>query len=315
MVIETQDGVAASFILLSYNQEDTIRCAVQSVLSQACEPIEIILSDDASTDSTFDIIDALAKAYDGPHRVVARRNDVNLGTNRHIEYAIELAASDLMIWTAGDDTNDPTRAQCVIDAYRQTSAKLIFSDARTVASDGRPGRDGYKNALFYRSHTLQDTALSFELYLGATAAWHRELYRKYGGFPRKDAFEDLVLGFRAALEGSTHYIEKDLVTYKEGVGISSNLSRHVSKLSNQQRRIAVLKSQIAVLEQRQADAAIFGLGESDPIRVMLAKRTAVLQMRLIYYAFSLAACRPYLAQPGRLAHALLSEMIRDMRKR
>ncbi|UWQ31990.1 glycosyltransferase [Leisingera sp. M527] len=126
---------AASFILLSYCQEDTITEAVQSLLNQKCEPIEIIISDDASTDGTFEKIQEVIKDYRGPHPVLARRNEVNLGLNRHIARSVSLATSDLMIWAAGDDRNAPGRAQKVIDSYRQTGAKLIYSDAETVGPD------------------------------------------------------------------------------------------------------------------------------------------------------------------------------------
>jgi glycosyltransferase involved in cell wall biosynthesis len=315
--LNKQTGVepAATFIVLSYNQENSIEASVESVLGQVCEPIEIIFSDDASTDGTFDKIEALAKEYSGPHRVIARCNDVNLGTNLHIERAIGLSSSDLMIWGAGDDIYAPDRAQSIIDAYRQTSALLIFSDAQTITSDGTPGQNGYKRALFYRDYTLEEAASSFVLYLGATAAWHKELYRKYGGLPADGAFEDLILGFRAAMEQRIHYIPKKLVTYQEGVGISSNLTQRVSKLSNQERRIAILRNRILVLRQRMADAEVFGLEKNHPVRLLLKNQIRFFEMRLSYYTRDGAARRACFTHPLRYLHAYLSEWLRDIRKR
>ncbi len=55
------DGVPqrplVSFIVLAYKQKQFIREAVQSALAQSYEPLEIILSDDASPDVTFEVME------------------------------------------------------------------------------------------------------------------------------------------------------------------------------------------------------------------------------------------------------------------
>ena len=45
-----------TFALFAYNQEKYIREAVEGAFSQTYQRMEIILSDDCSTDSTFDIL-------------------------------------------------------------------------------------------------------------------------------------------------------------------------------------------------------------------------------------------------------------------
>lgn len=49
-------------ILLTYNQENLVAMAVESLLAQTYSPLEIILSDDASTDNTFAVMQSL-EAY------------------------------------------------------------------------------------------------------------------------------------------------------------------------------------------------------------------------------------------------------------
>ncbi|MEX0302590.1 MAG: glycosyltransferase family 2 protein [Leisingera sp.] len=306
---------AASFILLSYCQEETITGAMQSLLDQVCEPIEIIVSDDASTDRTFEKIQELAESYSGPHQIVARRNEANLGVNRHIELAISLASSDLMIWTAGDDRNAPNRAQRIIDRHRQTGAKLLYSDAETITPDGRPGEDAYRNALFYNEFSTADAAASFSLYLGATAAWHKDLYRKYGGFPKEHGYEDLILGFRAALEDSLHYIPEKLVVYLEDVGISAQLNRKVSSIPYQELRVRMLKMQLAVLEQRLADAKKFGLSDSSPLVRKLTRNAGKICGRLVSReGIGTVLGSSAYSWKARL-HGLASEVIRRLQKR
>ena len=307
------DQPAASFILVSYNQQDTVAEAAHAVLAQDCSPLQIILSDDASTDRTFEILQEVAASYTGPHRVQARQNPQNLGVNLHMSRAIELAECDFLIWSAGDDVSVPHRARAILDAYQKTRAKLIFSDAPTQRPDGSPGTQAYRKALFYRSDfTLEQAATSFALFLGAAVGWHKDLFYKYGGFPPERAHEDLILGFRAALENSTHYIPEKLVTYREDIGVSSHLSGKTSTLENRARRTAILKGQYTVLQQRLVDAQTFGLARDHPISQTVHVLRDWTVMRLSYYDGNRAI---HTRQPIRLAHALLSEWLRDFRNR
>ena len=62
-----------TFALMAYNQEQLIEEAVAGALAQTYSPLEIILSDDCSTDRTFEIMEEMADEYKGPHSVSIRR--------------------------------------------------------------------------------------------------------------------------------------------------------------------------------------------------------------------------------------------------
>ena len=61
-----------TFALFAYNQEKYIHEAVEGALAQTYEPLEIILSDDSSTDRTFEVMSELAKKYNGKNKVIVR---------------------------------------------------------------------------------------------------------------------------------------------------------------------------------------------------------------------------------------------------
>ena len=71
----TPERPLVTFALFSYNQEQFIRQAVESAFAQTYSPLEIILSDDFSSDGTFEIMQEMVAAYSGPHRVVLNQND------------------------------------------------------------------------------------------------------------------------------------------------------------------------------------------------------------------------------------------------
>ncbi len=77
---ELLDKPLVTFTLFAYNHEKYIReKAVEGALAQTYTPLEIILSDDCSTDRTFEIIQEIAKSYTGKHQLVINRNKKNLG--------------------------------------------------------------------------------------------------------------------------------------------------------------------------------------------------------------------------------------------
>jgi len=67
-----------TFSLLCHNHQRFIREAVRSVLAQDYEPLEILISDDHSTDATLDIIQEEIGSYTGPHsiRLIKHGRDV-----------------------------------------------------------------------------------------------------------------------------------------------------------------------------------------------------------------------------------------------
>ncbi len=68
-----QDRPLITFALFAYNQENHIEEAVQGAFSQTYSQLEIVLSDDCSTDRTFEIMERMANAYQGPHKIVLNR--------------------------------------------------------------------------------------------------------------------------------------------------------------------------------------------------------------------------------------------------
>ena len=67
----------ATFALFSYNQEDYICDAVEAAFLQIYTPLKIIISDDCSSDGTFEKILRLIKNYNGKHTSLCHRVVLN----------------------------------------------------------------------------------------------------------------------------------------------------------------------------------------------------------------------------------------------
>ena len=82
-----------TLFVMAYRQERFVRAAVEGALAQTYSPLEIILSDDNSPDGAFAIMEEMAAAYDGPHRIRLNRNPANLGIVGHVNRLAALATA------------------------------------------------------------------------------------------------------------------------------------------------------------------------------------------------------------------------------
>ena len=89
-------------ILISYNQQQYIRQAIESILMQKFDgEVEIIVADDSSKDSTFDII----KEYESksPFRFVYMPRETNVGMRMNYKRAFAACDGDYIAILEGDD--------------------------------------------------------------------------------------------------------------------------------------------------------------------------------------------------------------------
>lgn len=126
-----------TFAVFAYNQEKYIREAVEGAFAQTYEPLEIILSDDCSTDRTFEIMREMAAGYKGPHRVVLNKNGANLGVIDHLITVARLAQGELMVVAAGDDVSYPNRAERLALTWMQSGAVALYSNHDEISEDGK----------------------------------------------------------------------------------------------------------------------------------------------------------------------------------
>jgi len=69
----TTEQPLVTFAIIAFNQEEYIRAAVEGAFAQTYSPLEIVVSDDCSTDKTYDIICEMAENYTGDHIVRTHR--------------------------------------------------------------------------------------------------------------------------------------------------------------------------------------------------------------------------------------------------
>jgi glycosyltransferase involved in cell wall biosynthesis len=207
----------ACVILLAYNQQETIETAMASVLGQQCEPIEIVLSDDASTDGTFAMMQAAAERYHGPHRVHARRNVTNAGIGGHYNELVQATQAPLLVTAAGDDISAPDRVARLLQAWDAGGgrADLIASHLIDLDHEGRlHGVIRVDDLASYGG--VDDWARRRPYIVGAGHAFTRRMMARFGPMATDIAYEDQVMVFRAIVSGGAITVDAPLVQYRRG---------------------------------------------------------------------------------------------------
>jgi glycosyltransferase involved in cell wall biosynthesis len=216
MTIDTSDKPLITMALLAYNQERFIKEAIEGAFSQTYEPLEIILSDDCSSDRTFPIISEMAEAYRGPHVIILNRNRQNLGIGAHINRVMELARGELIVGAAGDDISVPGRVEKIYQAYESSKgfAKSIFSNY-FVMNDGGELQGIQFNSQKKREELLLEILVKGDSVVsGCSHAWTRGIFDVFGPLMTPLICEDMVMPFRSALLGGIEYIHEPLVMHR-----------------------------------------------------------------------------------------------------
>lgn len=204
-----------AFVLYAYNEERFIRAAVESVFAQTYSPLEIIISDDGSTDRTFEIMQEMAAAYTGPHKIILNRNERNLGIGSQINAAWENSSGELLVLANGDDISLPNRVERIVEAWKGSNgrAAAIASAYEIMTADGeRTGR------VVEVEEEFSDIATSTYRRFGGPGATSmcvsRACFDRFGPLAANLILEDGPMNLRSTLTGEWCFIGEPLVLYR-----------------------------------------------------------------------------------------------------
>ena len=131
-----------TFYVMAYNQERFVREAVEGALAQTYSPLEVLLSDDCSTDRTFEIMQEAVKGYAGPHTIVLNRSTRNLGVSAHLNTIVDLAHGELLVAADGDDVSLPHRTDRCVEVWLEAGKPAaIASSATGIDAEGNPSEE------------------------------------------------------------------------------------------------------------------------------------------------------------------------------
>jgi glycosyltransferase involved in cell wall biosynthesis len=246
----------ASMLLIAFEQQQTISEAIRGALAQTYAPLEIVISDDASSDGTFAAMQAAVAGYAGPHRIVLNRNSSNLGIGAHLSHLVSLSKGEMLFVAAGDDVSLPQRCERVMQAWFAADRRLDLIAAALIDID-EAGRTGAvitpSDLASYRN--AADWLARPPFVVGAAQAWTRRVFERFGPLPQGVVAEDLVMVLRAVMSGGALTLAEPLVRYRRG-GLSfrrrAQTTGHVVKALLKNNRSSLVELPLLLHDARKA---------------------------------------------------------------
>jgi alpha-1,3-rhamnosyltransferase len=127
-----------SVLVPSFNQEKYIVDCLESIRNLDYPNLELIVSDDASRDGTFEVANQWIEEHPERFvRAVAVRQPVNLGIVRHFQYLFDQAQGEFLVYLAADDCLVPYSIRCRLQVLQQDSSiDAVFGNAQQIQEDG-----------------------------------------------------------------------------------------------------------------------------------------------------------------------------------
>lgn len=227
-----------SLIIISYNQENYIEEAILSAFNQDYDNYEIIISDDCSTDNTWEIINETIKnkSHTNSVEIILNKNEKNLGIVRNYQKAICLSKGNWIVASAGDDISKPNRLKVINEL--SNSEKNIFAIGTGFDLINRKG--GYLS----KNNPCIQNEINLPLYPGFSAAINRNTFTKFPVIKENIQSEDIIYTLRALELGKIilanistvkHRIHSNNVTSK-----GTSLEAYQGKILNHRNAIKTL---------------------------------------------------------------------------
>jgi glycosyltransferase involved in cell wall biosynthesis len=211
----TDDRPLVSIGVPVYNGEDTIREALDSILRQTYEKLEIVICDNASTDGTG----AICREYAAKdRRIKYYLNETNIGPLPNHNRALELSTGEFFAVAADDDLRPPTAIADLLEGFRRRPEALLVHGGVLWDVLGRDELMEVQN----RIDLLSRSALKR---VAALVSGLRSNEMSYGLFRREPLIRskvfygthygnELVMLLRLCFLGPAERIESPMIVYR-----------------------------------------------------------------------------------------------------
>lgn len=220
-----------SVICLSYNHERFVAEAIHSVINQTYKNIEIIVVDDASSDSSQIEIQKLMAEFPSIQFLPIAKN---VGNCRAFNFGFALSIGDFIIDFATDDIMMPDRITKQINKFQSLSQDfgVVFTDATYVNEDRIFLRQHFE--YLFRKQLLTEVpqgdvytkVLSRYFIASPTMMVRRTVLEKLSGYDENLAYEDFDFWVRSARLFKFSFLNESLTKIrKSGSSMSTGWYR------------------------------------------------------------------------------------------
>ena len=198
---------SVSIVMPAFNSENSLPEAVESVLKQTFESWELIIIDDGSTDSTFEIMKSLSNR---DNRIKIHKNKNNIGVSETRNRAFKLSIGEWTAFLDSDDLWEPTKLEKQLALADQKKAEFIFTGV-TYIDENNASYDG----LFNVPNRITYKELRKQNVISCSSVLVKSKYFKEIKMERDDMHEDYAVWLRILKSGIGAYgLDEPLLIYR-----------------------------------------------------------------------------------------------------
>lgn len=210
-----------SILCTNYNQGEYLSEAIESAINQSYSPIEILLTDNGSTDNSATVIEQLKLKFP---EIIFLKNTSNLGICKAFNNMLNKAKGKYIIDLAADDVLLPDRVAKQVAIFEQLSDDyaVIFSDAYYINSRSEIIGDFYKKNNAGKIEKMPPSGDIYTALFGTpfictpTMLYKTSVLKELGGFDEKLHYEDFDYWVRSARKYK-YYFQNEITTLKRVV--------------------------------------------------------------------------------------------------
>lgn len=186
-----QQTPTISVVMSVYNGEKYLSTAIDSILQQTWRDFEFIIIDDASFDTSPDIL----KEYKGKdERIRLINNKLNLGLGASLQKVIQAARGEFIARMDADDISLPDRFEKQIDyLIKHPEILVLGGEASFINQDINQGSRLPKDPDLMRWNMLLGNGL---ILVHGSVMFRRLFFEKFGGYSDLRAAQDFELWTR-----------------------------------------------------------------------------------------------------------------------
>lgn len=211
--IGSETSPMVSVLMLSYNQEKYVDEAIRSVvLQQTSFAFELIIADDASTDSTPQHILHWANRY--PDRIVVLSQEKNLGLALNFIRTYNRARGKYIAICEGDDFwTDKHKLQRQVD-YMESHPECSLCFHRVVNLYEADGSMSLSGGVQKSDYFIADIAMCNPI-TNVSVLYRHELVPQLPKWMGQVTSYDFVMHLLCAQHGCLHYMKRPMAVYRK----------------------------------------------------------------------------------------------------
>jgi glycosyltransferase involved in cell wall biosynthesis len=220
-----------------FNAEKYLSEAIDSILDQSFDNFEFIIIDDASTDSSVQIINSYTDV-----RIRFIQNQTNLGISATLNKGIEMASAELIARMDADDISHVERLQKQYGFFiANPGYALLSSRVQVILPDKTPVRvDHFKNRYYYYNlnficwiyHSSVMYKRSAVIDVGKYSQFYSEDFDLWWKISRKykiHHMQEVLLDYRITAESLSHVVKKEEYEIAQHKQVLRNIHYYTGK--------------------------------------------------------------------------------------